>query len=203
MTSVPSLEQLSLILGYIVPGLIVLYVRAQFLTGRLQPHKDALLSYFTLSILYIAIVQAVTSLVTGSAKPLTQQTPYALPIMLSGAALFGILLGLNAASGATKSLLARLGIHIPHAITNAWDWRFTHMTETHVTVTLKDGSKIHGWCGDQSFFGAEPENRDLFIEQLYEVDGQGKLMLKTPGHSIYISPGEVRMIELHPRRFGA
>jgi hypothetical protein len=203
MTSVQSPEQLTLILSYIVPGLIILYVRAQFLTGRLQPHKDALLSYFTLSILYIAITQAVTSLVTGSDRPLTRQTPYALPIMLTGAAIFGALIGLNAARGATRRLLGKLGILVPHAITNAWDWRFTHMTEFFITVTLKDGSKVHGWCGNQSFFGAEPENRDLLIEQVYEADDRGKLVLKTPGHSIYISSGEARMIELFPRRPGA
>jgi len=55
LTEVKSLEQLSVILGYIVPGLIILYVRAQFLTGRIGPHKDALLSYFTLSIIYLAM----------------------------------------------------------------------------------------------------------------------------------------------------
>jgi hypothetical protein len=59
MTEVKSIEQLSLILGYIVPGLIILYVRAQFLTGRIGPHKDALLSYFTLSVIYLAFMNAV------------------------------------------------------------------------------------------------------------------------------------------------
>jgi len=39
MTEVKSLDQLSLVLGYRVPGLIIIYVRAQFLTGRLPPHR--------------------------------------------------------------------------------------------------------------------------------------------------------------------
>ena len=88
MTEVKSLEQLSIILGYIVPGLIVLYVRAQFLTGRIGPHKDALLSYFTLSVIYLAIMNADASLITGSDAPLYEQTRYWLPMLLFGAFVF-------------------------------------------------------------------------------------------------------------------
>ena len=65
---------MSIILGYIVPGLIILYVRAQFLTGRIGPHKDALLSYFRLSIIYLAVMGADVPLITGSNAPLFEQT---------------------------------------------------------------------------------------------------------------------------------
>ncbi len=36
MTEVKSIEQLSLVLGFLVPGLVALYVRSQSLTGRMQ-----------------------------------------------------------------------------------------------------------------------------------------------------------------------
>jgi hypothetical protein len=62
------------VLGYIVPGLIIVYIRAQFLTGRLGPHKDALLSYFTLSVIYLALVEAATTVVTGGHMLLLEQT---------------------------------------------------------------------------------------------------------------------------------
>jgi len=55
MTEVKSLDRLSIVFGYLVPGLIIIYVRAQFLTGRLLPHKDAVPSYFTLSVIYLAV----------------------------------------------------------------------------------------------------------------------------------------------------
>src|ERR1700733_9146236 len=109
MTEVKSIEQLSLILGYIVPGLIILYVRAQFLTGRIGPHKDALLSYFTLSVIYLAIINAGVSLITGSDAPLYEQTRYWLPVLLTGAVVFGILIGLNASLGVTRWLLRHCG----------------------------------------------------------------------------------------------
>jgi hypothetical protein len=92
VTEVKSLEQLSLILGYIVPGLIIMYVRAQFLTGRIGPHKDALLSYFTLSVIYLAFVSAAVALITGKDAPLHEQTRYWLPVLLVGAIAFGIII---------------------------------------------------------------------------------------------------------------
>lgn len=202
MTEVRSLDQLSLILGYLVPGLIIIYVRAQFLTGRLLPHKDAILSYFTLSVIYLAIVQAITSLITGSWSPLFQQTPYWLPIMLGGSAVFGVLIGLNASYGSTRWLLAKLGVYVPHAITTAWDWRFSRFTECLVTITLKDGSRVYGWCGAGSFIGSDPQNRDLYIAQVYDVDDNGTWTLKTLGKGIYIAAGEVRLIEFIPANAG-
>lgn len=202
MTEVKSLDQLSLILGYVVPGLIILYVRAQFLTGRIAAHKDALLSYFTLSIIYLAIVNAGLAVVTGSSAPLHEQTHYWLPILLVGSVIFGALIGLNASLGITRWCLRKLGVHIPHVMESAWDWRFSRFPESLVTITLKDGSRIYGWCGAGSFIGSDPKDRDLYIEQVYEVDDEGNWTLKTPGKGIYITGGEVRTIELIPPSAG-
>jgi hypothetical protein len=201
VTEVKSLEQLSLILGTIVPGLIILYVRAQFLTGRLGPHKDALLSYFTLSIIYLAVVEAATSLVTGSRLPLYEQTPYWLPIMLGGAAGFGVLVGLNASLGLTRRIAGKIGLRLPHVMTSAWDWKFQRLPECMLTVTLRDGSKIAGWCGGKhSFVGSDPANRDIYIEQVYEIGEDGNFGLLHPGRGIYISSGEIRLIEFVPKQ---
>jgi hypothetical protein len=198
MNEIKSLDQLSLVLGFIVPGLVILYFRAQFLTGRLAPHKDNILSYFTLSAVYLAIVEAVFSAITGSAAPSYRLTPYWLPIILVGGAVFGILTGLNARFGATRWMLAKIGIQVPHALTTAWDWRFSRFPECLVTITLQDGSKVYGWCGVGSFIGSDPESRDLYIVQVYDVDEEGTWTLKTPGKGIYIAAGEVRLIEFIP-----
>jgi uncharacterized membrane protein YedE/YeeE len=203
MTEVKSLEHLSLFLGYIVPGLIVMYVRAQFLTGRIGPHRDALLSYFTLSVIYLAIMNAGLLLVTGNDTPLHEQTRYWLPILLAGAVVFGALIGLNACFGLTRWCLRWLGLHLPHVMESAWDWKFSRFPESLVTITLKDGSRVYGWCGADSFIGSDPKDRDLYIEQVYEVDEEGNWTLKTLGKGVYIAGGEVLTIEFIPPSAGA
>ncbi len=55
MQDLKSLDNLYLTLGFLVPGLIVLFVRSQFVTGRRPPHAAALLSYLTVSVIYYAL----------------------------------------------------------------------------------------------------------------------------------------------------
>jgi hypothetical protein len=203
VTDVKSIEQLSLVLGYVVPGLIILYIRAQFLTGRIGPHKDALLSYFALSVIYLTVMNATVLLATGNPDPLPAQTPYWLPIFLAGAVVFGILAGLNSSLGATQRLLQFCGLHLPYALESAWDWRFSRLPPSLMIITLKDGSRIYAWCGARSFIGgSDPSGRDLYLEQVYDVDEQGNWTMKTPGKGIYIAGGELRTIELVPPTAG-
>lgn len=199
MGDLKSVEQLSLILGYIMPGLVILYVRAQFLTGRVGPHKDSLLSYFTLSIIYLTVTNVILPIITGSDAPLHEQTRHWLLIQLVGAVIFGALVGLNAHLGFTRRLLIWFGLYVPHVMASAWDWRFSRFPETLLTVTLKDGSRVSGWCGTNSFIGSDPKEQDLYIEQVYDVDEEGNWTLKTPGKGVYIAGGEVRLIEFIPR----
>ena len=203
MNEVKSVEQLSLILGYIVPGLIILWVRAQFLTGRMAPHKDALLSYFTLSVVFLALEQAVTTLVTGSDALFSSQTRYWLSLSLTGSALFGLIVGLNASLGLSRWVLGEIGISVPHALDSAWDWKFSRFEPSLVMLTLKDGSRISGWCGDQSFIGSNPKDRDFYIEQVYDVDAEGRWTLRTTNKGIYVAGGEIRLVEFIPGNGGA
>lgn len=202
MADLQSLDHLSVALGYLVPGLIILYVRAQFLTGRLRPHHDEALGYLTVSVIYLSIVQAITSALTGSTLPLHLETPYYLPILLIGAVAFGILTGLNASFGLTRLGLRKIGISIPHVMRSAWDFRFSRFSECLMIVTLTDGSRVSGWCGRRSFVGSDPASQDIYLEQVYDVDGDGNWSLRTPGKSIYIMSGEVRLIEFIPADVG-
>ncbi len=198
MDPVKSPEQISLVLGYLVPGLIIIYVRAQFLTGRVAPHKDLLLTYFTLSIIYLALMDAGLVILSGTSVPLHEQTRYWLPILLFGAFIFGGLIGLNAATGTTRRWLRRIKVYLPHAFDSAWDWKFSRFPESLVMLTLKDGSRVAGWCDAHSFMGSDPKDRDIYISQVYEVDAAGNWHLKTVGKSIYIAANEVRTIEFVP-----
>ena len=166
MTRVKSIEQLSLVLGYVVAGLIILCVRAQFLTGWIRPNKDALLSYFTLSVIYRAVMNAAVLLFAGSAAPLQGQTRFWLPIILAGAVIFGVLIGLNVPLGATRSFLRHCELHLPDVLHSAWDWRFSRFPPSPMTITLKDASGVSDWCGEVTFIGSDPKDRDLYIDQL-------------------------------------
>jgi len=56
MGDIKSLEQLSLVAAFVVPGIVALFVRAQFLTGRAEVTKDAVLTFFTISTVYYGLL---------------------------------------------------------------------------------------------------------------------------------------------------
>ena len=55
----------------------------------------------------------------------------------------------------------------------AWDFRFHGLPECLVMITLKDDSKICGWCGVGSFVSSDPTNRNIYLVQVYDVEEDG------------------------------
>jgi hypothetical protein len=65
-----------------------------------------------------------------------------------------------------------------------------------VLVVLKDGTKFGGRFGAQSFASSDGKERDVYIEQVYEID---KYDLWTPSdQGVLILASEIRTIEFWP-----
>jgi len=182
---------------YAIPGIIALYVRAQFINGKINLTKDAILPYITLSVIYHAIVFPL-------APTLYKEQPYHgyyvllwFGLLFVAPAIFGLLLGLNVKKGWTKSLLARVGITTVHAVDCAWDWKFGNCHESWVLAVLKDGTKWAGLLSEQSFMSTSPTERDIIIAEVYEIDDHNKWTAK--GSSVWIAHGELQSLEFWPK----
>jgi hypothetical protein len=190
-------EKIYFTLALIVPGLIITFVRAQFITGRLQKHSDALLSYFTLSLVYGAIALP--------ALDWFKQDPTAEPIKIGywfvavfvGPVVFGTVLGLSSQTEIFRRLLNRFGIHPIHAMPTAWDWKFGNMNEHLVILTLKDETKFAGYCGRKSFMSSDPAERDIYVEKIYDW-GDDNSWNDGGAHGLWVASGEIRSIEFFP-----
>jgi hypothetical protein len=187
-------ETLALFLIFSVPGIIALYFRAQFLSGRLPTPSEGAISYITISLAYHAIAYP-------AAKPLYQSGSLEgwywlgwLILIFIGPAVLGFVLGLNTRKGWTKKLAARLGINTIHPVNCAWDWRFGNCSDSWVIVTLKDGTKWYGYMGMESFMSSEPNERDIYIEGVYDFNKEGESW--TPRNSsVWIGHGEIQSLE--------
>lgn len=202
MPEIKSIEQLSLILGFLVPGLVAMYVRAQFLTGRMQGQNDAILTYLSLSVVWWGIILPFTPL-SVDAKQNLQVAPFIwLVLVFFGPAVFGALIGLNASWDWSRRLFAFIGIDLVHVIPTAWDWKFgKSMPASWVLLTLKDGTHFAGYCGEQSFASSDPSERDLYLEKVYEIDDNNNWILQD-GASLLITQGEIQTIEFWPDNKG-
>lgn len=191
-------ETLSLFLVFTVPGIIALYFRAQFLSGRIPSAADGALSYITLSLAYHAIAYPIARplYVAGSIEGWYGVWWFSL--IFVGPTLLGMILGLNVRKGWTKKLINRFGLNTIHPVNSAWDWKFGHCPECWVIVTLKDDTKWYGYMGLNSFMSSDPTERDLFIEHVYQMEGEGQPW--TPRNaSVWISHGEIQSLEFIPR----
>ena len=66
MPDLKSLENLYLVMGFIVPGLVMTYVRAQFITGRTKALTESVLAFLALSLLYYGPVLPLSNMSSNS-----------------------------------------------------------------------------------------------------------------------------------------
>jgi len=192
-------ETLSLFLLFTVPGLIALYFRSQFMSGRLPPIAEGSIAYITVSLAYHAIAFPI-------AKPLYLSGSFSgwnwlgwIALIFIGPMIVGVLLGLNIRKGWMKKLVSKFGINTIHPVNCAWDWRFAECEECWVHVVLKDDTKWAGYMGTNSFMSSDPTERDIFIEHVYHAGDDGQPW-EARGTSVWIAHGEIQSLEFIPRQ---
>ncbi len=191
-------EKLGLFLMFAVPGIIALYFRGQFLTGRLPPLGEGIIAYVILSLIYQALCYPLT-------KNLFDSTPITgwrwlvwFTFIFVFPAVIGIFLGLNIRRGWLRWLVNKCGFSTIHPVNSAWDWRFGQCEECWVIVVLKDGTKWHGYLGVNSFMSSDSGERDLFIESVYLSDKEGEPW-SSRSSSVWIAHGEIQTLEFIPK----
>lgn len=196
MDNMLSAENLRLFWMFTMPGIIVLYIRVQFLAGRLPKIGDGLVAYLVVSVLYHALLFPIARPLYGvNVDDLLGGVLWFLYILV-GPAFAGLLLGLNVRLGWLKSVLGRFKLHTVHAIDSAWDWRFSNCEDCFVTVVLKDETKWRGYIGSRSFMSSIPTERDIFIEKVYTLDEDETWTPRESG--VWIAHGEIQSIEFWP-----
>ncbi|SRR6266404_6150463 len=89
----------------------------------------------------------------------------------------------------------RLGTFEQHHIPTAWDYIFSTTRPAWVVVTLKNGNKIYGYMGPQSYISSDAKERDIFVSHILRPNAQGKLEFVDKTQGAYIAANEVSVIE--------
>lgn len=191
-------DKLGLFLYLCAPGLILTYFRSLFLTGRMPPPAEGVLTYVTLSIVYQAALLPLTDL--SASRMASNQLPtadWAIVIFVAPAVL-GSILGLAARYQWIRAFFRKMRINTVHPVGSAWDWRFGNCDECYVLVTLKNDTKWAGLLGDQSFLSSDPTERDIFLQQVFDwKDGETWSQRES---SVWIAGAEIQSIEQWPKR---
>lgn len=181
----------------LVPGMIILYVRSQFTTGKLGL-SNALLPYLTVSCVYYALVFPIANF--PWIRELDYQDPLGWTMLVFfGPVIFGALLGVDIQRNYTRGFLRKAGLNTVHAVPSAWDWKFNKVQQLKwVVVTLKDGTQIGGFFGEDSFASSEPAERDIYLERSYRIDNEESYWSFESEEGILIVGEEIKTIEFSP-----
>ena len=184
-------------MGLLVPGLVILFVRSQFVTDRRPFQSAMLLSYLTVSLVYYAVAFPFLDHIRSLFENRDERVYAWFVLIFVGPAILGLLLGINIQKNLLRRLLQRYRLNPIHAIPTAWDWKFSNIPEQWVLVTLKDGTRFAGFCGPHSFISSDPMERDIYIQQIYDIDEKDEWFWRGE-KAVLIAPGEVRTIEFWP-----
>jgi len=194
MDEILSLENLSIVLALVVPGFITLSVRSQFITGMaLIDTRERLLSYVAISVVYGALVLRFVG-----PEQILHSTLIFLTALFVGPVILGLILGLNIQKDFVRSFLNRLGLFTVHPAPAAWDWKFAgSVDEQWVLATLKDGREFAGLFGNESFASSNTDERDLYIQWIYDRDENGNWTAPGP-KGVLIAANEISTVEFLP-----
>ena len=190
-----DIEKLQLFFLFAVPGIIAIYVRAQFLDGRMPNFADGIFVYVTLSLVYHSIWFLVYPNVYGfslSSATVSQKLTW-VGLAFLAPTLLGLLSAANIKNQWLQKLLRRRGISILHPVGTAWDWTFSNTKESWVLVVLKDGTVWGGVLGEDSFVSSSPQERDIFLEKVYKI-GENDEWIERKSSAL-ITHGEIQSIE--------
>lgn len=197
MPDMKDWANVQLVIAFIVPGLIISYVRARFITGRMEKLSDSMLGYVALTVVYygfaLPFVHGIVTLPPGWMNNLAWWA-----VVIVGPAVLGLLLGVGAEQGWLRWLAHKLGLNPVHSTPNAWDWRFRSKAGCYVLVTLSDGGTAAGFFGTQSFASSDPAEPDLYIQELMDVpDDGGAWTPQAIKKGILIPAKEIRYVNFY------
>jgi hypothetical protein len=176
MPDFKSVENFQLMVFFIVPGLIALFVRSRFIAGRRPSIKENLLVFVVLSLFYYSLTIFFLEKALSVREPWIAQAAIWITLVLLGPALFGFILGIAAQREWFTRFANWLGFAVVHIIPAAWDWRFSSIPREglFVMVTLISGERVAGLFRANSFASSDTSERDLYIEEEYTVTDDGE-----------------------------
>lgn len=189
-----SLANLPLILISVVPGLIIAWIRSQFLTGRITSRSAALTYYVAVSFIYNAITYPfVFDLIS---QDQFNKCSWFIAIILIPL-IVGLISGLEAQNEWIYNLLRKFNLNIVHPIETPWDYKFKNIDKNGewVLITLKNGKKFGGFFDKNSVASSDLTKRELYIKYIYKINEGDKPWTLKPRTSVLIDTEEVLKIE--------
>jgi predicted membrane protein len=79
----------------------------------------------------------------------------------------------------------------------AWDWYFSKSKTCILLITLKNGSIIRGYFGQNSYATSYPNEGSIYLEKIYTDNNEGELCIAKDNDGIIIAKNQFDTIEIY------
>ena len=173
---------------FFVPGILILFIRSRFINSSLPPISEATVAYVLISLVYNAATIPITSHWPFFSTWLGQAIgSFIVPFAI------GLFAGLDIRYDWSFNLLKSIGIDVNHPIPSAWDWKMSKIEPCYIMVTLDDGTKWAGKFDVKSNASTDRNERDIYIEQVFDLDHNDNWLARNSG--VWINRQHIKSIE--------
>ncbi len=196
MGGLNTLDAIYITIAFIIPGFVFSTIRNQFVTGQERQGGEQVIRFLTYSTLNYALFSGVIYFFLGNYSSVVVRAGLWFFVILVAPAVAGIVSGASIQNDWARKIFHRFKLYPVHIVPSAWDYKFGRMEPQWVFVVLKNDTKFAGLFGGHSFASTDKGERDIYIEQVFDVDDSNKWTATKKG--LLIGAGEIRTIEFWP-----
>ncbi len=184
--------------AFLVPGFLFYWTLSIFIPSREQDTRYQFLKFLTFSCINFAVwswlIYFIFKVTFFGENPGITAFIWFFIILISPFSL-GILFAKLHQKEIIRKFLQYYGFSSVHPIPTAWDYKFIKTEPVFVLITLKDDSKVAGFFGPNSFSSSVPAERDIYLEEIFEIN-EDNVWKKIPNNNgIFVSGSEIKTIE--------
>jgi hypothetical protein len=195
VSDLPTAKEVSDLALLLVPGLLILGIRARFREGAVPDLKEKVVSYAVASTVYYAVVGPVFHVARGVAL-----APWAWDALhyFVVPCIVAALVVLFDQTEYLYRLADKAGVRLAHHIPAAWDYAFSRLDRgTFVWIKLNSGTEYAGKMGRSSFASSSTSERDLYLEEVWETHGVGEPWTRLePVRGVLLCGKDIQRVEI-------
>ncbi len=196
MAELLKADNLSMFLYFVVPGFVAMKVYDLIVPSDRRNFRESLIEVVSFSMFNLAFTFWIIAEIN---KPEFRSNNSVLYYVATFLVVSVVPAGLAIATH--KVLASRfLRGRMLHPTPTGWDYFFAKGESCWILFHLKSGAKLGGLYGENSFASSFPNEQEVYIQEIWRVDEQGRFVEKVQGTAgTVIKREECTLIELFAR----
>lgn len=198
MNGLSDFDAVYVAMSFLVPGYVYFVVRGHLVPGHRSRGNESIIRLLSVSTVNFSIwAWAVYMVIEMEDAPVWARPAVWTFAILVSPVFMGLISGVVAKFQVMRWVYKKVGFNPTHITPTSWDFAFSQPEERFVLVTMSDGKRFAGIWGSRSFASDEPNERDVYIEKVYQV-GQDNQPWTETNRSVLIRSECIRSVEFIP-----